>query len=79
MTNIRKITRLILACFTAFAAISILAVIIYFYADYETNAILKSNIGNFTIVFLFLMLSVFSGISVLLFNNYFKKNTNIQN
>ena len=63
MNNIRKITRLILACFTAFAAISILAVIIYFYADYEMNVVLNSNIDDFTIYFIFGALFVFAFIS----------------
>ena len=73
MNNVRKITRLILACFTAIAAISILAVIIYFYADYETNSLLNTNIDDYTIGFMFLMLFLFSGISFLLFKNFFKK------
>ena len=74
MNNVRKITRLILACITAIAAISTLAVIIYFYADYETNIVLNTNIDDYTIGFMFLMLVLFSGISYLLFKNYFKKN-----
>ena len=73
MNNIRKITRLILACFTAVAAISILAVIIYFYADYETNVLLNTNIDDYTIGFMYLMVFLFSGISFLLFKNFFKK------
>ena len=73
MNNVRKITRLILACFTAIASISILAVIIYFYADYETNVVLNTNIDDYTIGFMFLMLFLFSGISFLLFRNFFKK------
>ena len=73
MNNVRKITRLILACFTAIAAISILAVIIYFYADYETNVVLNTNIDDYTIGFMYLMLFLFSGISFLLFKNFFKK------
>ena len=44
MTKIRSIVRLILACFTTVAAISILATIIYFYQDYERNVILNTNI-----------------------------------
>ena len=73
MNNVRKITRLILACFTAVAAISILAVIIYFYADYEMNVVLNTNIDDYTIGFMYLMLFLFSGISFLLFKNFFKK------
>ena len=78
MNKIRKISRLIIACSTAIASICILAVIVYFYADYEINVVLDTNIDDYTIGFMFLMLFLFSGISFLLFKNYFKKDENIQ-
>ena len=78
MTKIKIISRTILACFTSIASISILAAIIYFYADYEKNVILNTNIDDFTIGFMFVMLFLFSGVSVLLFSAVFK-NKNMQN
>lgn len=79
MTKIRKITRLILACFTAIASISILAAIIYFYTDYEQNVILNTNIDDYTIGFMFLALILFTGLSILLFINFLKKDNNLEN
>ena len=79
MTKIRNIVRLILACFTSVAAISILATIIYFYQDYERNVILNTNIDDYTIVFMFMCLIVFVFISIFLFNLYFKKNKKTEN
>ena len=78
MTKIRNISRFILACFTAVASISLLSVIIYFYADYETNVLINTNIDDYTILFTILMFIFFTGISVLLFTSFFR-NLKIQN
>ena len=73
MTKIRNITRLILACFTAIASISLLTAVIYFMADYERNTLLNSNIDDFTIGFMIVALILFSGVSILLFISVFNK------
>ena len=79
MTKIINIKNLILACFTSIASISILAVIIYFYADYERNVVLNTNIDDYTIVFLILMFILFSFISFFLFKSYFKSTKSAKN
>ena len=79
MTKIRKIVRLILACFTTVASISILSAIIYFYSDYERNVILNTNIDDYTIVFMFLAFIVFVFVSIFLFRLVFKENKKLEN
>lgn len=73
MTNIRTITRFLLALFSSFASISLLAVIIYLLSDYERNIVLNSNVDDFTLGFMIIMLVLFTGISILLFNNVLKR------
>ena len=79
MTNIRKIARLIVAVFTSITSISLLAAIIYFYADYEMNVLLNSNIDDYTIYFIFGAFFIFVFISFMLFYSVFSKNVKIQN
>ena len=73
MNNIRKYSRLVVAIATLIASLGILAVIIYYYADYERNVILNTNIDDFTIVFNFIAFFVFSFISAILFALFFKE------
>ena len=72
MNKIRNVVRLVLGIFTMIAAISILTAIIYFFQDYELNVTLNTIIDDYTIVFMFLSLIIFSTISIFLFKLYFK-------
>jgi uncharacterized membrane protein len=72
MNKIISIVRLVLGIFTMIAAISILAAIIYFFQDYELNVTLNTIIDDYTILFMFLCLVIFSTISIFLFTLYFK-------
>jgi uncharacterized membrane protein len=72
MNKIRNIVRLVLGVFTLIASISILAAIIYFFQDYELNVTLNTIIDDYTILFMFLCLIIFSTISIFLFKFYFK-------
>jgi uncharacterized membrane protein len=72
MNKIRNIVRLVLGIFTLIASISILAAIIYFFQDYELNVTLNTIIDDYTILFMFLCLVIFSTISIFLFTLYFK-------
>ena len=72
MTKIRNVTRLILACFSAVAAISLLTAIIYLISDYKINTLLNTNIDGFTLGFMLLSLIFFSAISYFLFKFVFK-------
>ena len=72
MNKIRNIVRLVLGIFTMVAAISILAAIIYFFQDYELNITLNTIIDDYTILFMFLCLVIFSTVSIFLFKFYFK-------
>ena len=72
MNKIRNIVRLVLGIFTMIAAISILAAIIYFFQDYELNVTLNTIIDDYTILFMFLCLVIFSTVSIFLFKFYFK-------
>ena len=73
MTKIQTVTRFILAIFTGIASISILTVIIYLISDYERNVIINSNVDDYTLSFMILSFILFTGISVLLFSNVFKR------
>lgn len=79
MNKIRNIARLIVAIFTTIAALSLLAAIIYFYADYEMNVVLNSNIDDFSIYFMFGAFFIFSFISFILFFIVFSNKNKIQN
>ena len=72
MTKVRNISRLILACFTSIASISILTTIIYFLSDYERNSLINTNVDDFTMGFMILALILFTGMSILLFISVFK-------
>ena len=72
MDKIKNITRLIVACFSAIASISLLTVIIYFLSDYERNVLLNTNIDDFTLGFMVIALILFTGVAILLFNLVFK-------
>ena len=78
MNKFKIFSRFILAIATSIASLSILTSIIYFYADYETNVVLNTNIDDYTIVFLFIMFGLFLFVSILLFVNFIK-NIKVQN
>ena len=57
MNNFLKFIRLVTAIFSLIAGLSVLAVIIYFFTDYETHVILNSNVSEFTIGFMFFIVT----------------------
>ena len=73
INQIRKYSRLILAVATLVASLSILAVIIYFYSDYEYHVILNTNIDDYTIVFMFIACALFLAFSIILFVLFIKQ------
>ena len=73
MNRFLKYIRFFTALFSLLAGLSITAVIIYFYSDYERHVMLNTNVDDYTIGFMFMVVGIAFFISILFFIIFFNQ------